>query len=291
MLVMQVFIKVKMKGIIALDIDGTITHEHHAISKEVVKFLEELASDGWNLIFVTGRPFKWGYEVLQNLHCPYYFSVQNGAITLKMPERKVMAKKYLDKSIFPQMIEAVQNEPSDFVIYTGFENHDRCFYRPEHFSKELLNYLNERVRQLDELWIPLDSFDHFDIPEFASIKAFGTLESANRIANHIKTSLNLHIPLIRDPFSDVYYVAQATHSRVNKGFAVQDYRQQFSHQPIVIAAGDDNNDRSMLEVADIRVVMATAPEDIRKMAHVLAPPASENGIIPGLTEAIKMRSR
>ena len=44
-----------MKGIIALDIDGTITVEHHSIEPEVVRYLSGLAAEGWKMIFITGR--------------------------------------------------------------------------------------------------------------------------------------------------------------------------------------------------------------------------------------------
>jgi hydroxymethylpyrimidine pyrophosphatase-like HAD family hydrolase len=54
----------------------------------------------------------------------------------------------------------------------------------------------------------------------------------------------------------------------------------------VIAAGDDYNDESMLKVADVKVVMATAPQDLLLKADVVAPAASEEGIIAGLEAAI-----
>ena len=54
----------------------------------------------------------------------------------------------------------------------------------------------------------------------------------------------------------------------------------------VIAAGDDYNDEPMLEAADIKVVMATAPADLLSKADIIAPAASEDGIICGLEAAI-----
>ena len=45
---------------IALDIDGTLTAERDAIPEEVVHFLTELAGE-WRFLFVTGRPFHWGW--------------------------------------------------------------------------------------------------------------------------------------------------------------------------------------------------------------------------------------
>lgn len=277
----------KTKGLIALDIDGTITVDHHDISPSVVSFLSTLAYEGWQIVFVTGRTFQWGFEVLKHLHFPYYFAVQNGAIILEMPSRTIIMKKYLDKTIFPAMEAICQGEPTDFVVYAGFEYGDRCFYRPEHFDPEMLRYLQQRIETLKETWLPLHSFDELSVPEFSSVKCFGLLNSAQRIADKIESKLSLHIPIIRDPFNDKYYVAQATHPAVNKGQAVEDVRTLMKIQGPVIAAGDDNNDRSMLAIADVKVVMATAPAEMLSTADVVAPPAAQKGIIQGLTEAVK----
>lgn len=275
-----------MKGIIALDIDGTITDDRHTISRDVVDYLESLSCDGWRLIFITGRTFKWGYEVLQYLNCPYYMAVQNGAIILEMPQRNIKAKKYLNKSIFPAMEAACKGEPSDFAVYTGYEHKDICYYRPDRFNAEMREYLARREVALKETFIPVNSFDEMDITEFPSVKAWGWLESANRIAKRIENSIGLHVPVIHDPFQHDHYVAQATHAHVSKGYAVKDFKKIVGNPRIIIAAGDDNNDRSMLEEAHIKVVMSTAPKDMLATADIIAPPASQNGIIKGLKDAI-----
>lgn len=277
-----------MKGIIALDIDGTITVEHHTIPLAVANYLTLLATEGWQFIFITGRTFSWGYEILKTLSFPYYFAVQNGAILIEMPWRRVISKKYLDRSIIIMMDEICQDEPSDFVIYAGFEHRDVCYYRPKCFSTDLLNYLKRRITALKEVWIPVDSYDEMLLDSFASIKCFGQNQSAVHLAEKIEEKLGLHVPYIRDPFDESYFVVQATHPKVNKGQALSDFIIKGGQMGAVIAAGDDYNDLPMLEAADIKVVMATAPKELLQLADVIAPPAAEEGIILGLQEAIRL---
>jgi hydroxymethylpyrimidine pyrophosphatase-like HAD family hydrolase len=81
---------------------------------------------------------------------------------------------------------------------------------------------------------------------------------------------------------------QATHAGASKGEALKRYVRFKSHRGVVIAAGDDENDKSMLEVADIKVVMGTAPQDMKEKADVIAPPASVGGLVEGLQKAIEM---
>ncbi len=276
-----------MKGIIALDIDGTVTLPGQNIPRETLAFLSELIKSHWDIIFITGRSVPWASKTLQELPSPYYLSVQNGAITLEMPSKKILSKKYLDRSIIPVMQEICEGEPTDFIIYSGYEFDDFCFYRPNHFSPELLGYLHARASAYQEKWEQLSSFNLLTIEQFPSIKCFGLHSPAQEVAKRIERDLGLHVPVIRDPFNDNYFVAQATHPDVSKGQALNELAKLLGNTGPVIAAGDDYNDISMLAEADLTIVMATAPETMLSTADIIAPSAQHQGLINGLTQAIK----
>lgn len=276
------------RGVIALDIDGTLTDAIHHIHPEVIDYLTSLHQQGWKMVFITGRTFSWGHLSLQGLNFPYYLSVQNGAILMEMPSKRIVKTKYLDASILNKMDAVCAGEPTDYVIYAGIEDGDRCYYRPKKFEPEMLKYVQARCQFLDEKWTPLESYDHLDIHGFASVKCFGEYPSIEKISHRIENEIGLHAPPIKDPYKEGRFVSQATHPEVNKGFALKDFLKLNPNHGIVIAAGDDNNDLPMLQEADIKIAMANAPRLVLAIANVIAPPASKNGIITGLKYAIAM---
>ncbi len=276
-----------MKGIIALDIDGTLTAEHNSTPVEVVVFLGELASQGWQLIFITGRTFQWGFKALKNLPFPYHLAVNNGALLLEMPARNIVNRKYLAPPQIAGLEPLCKREGTDFVLYGGYECGDLCYYRPQKFAPELLHYLQKRTEELGEKWQAVDTFEEVPLQEFAAAKCFARGPAAVRLSCAIEEGLGLHAPSIRDPYDSNYYVVQATHSHVSKGETVTDFKQLMGAN-VVIAAGDDNNDRSMLAHATIRIVMETAPAEMKASATIIAPPAKELGIIQGLKKAIEL---
>lgn len=279
-----------MQGIIALDIDGTITSEHHATPPEVVDFLGQLSRE-WHLIFITGRTFQWGYSALRKISYPYYFAVNNGALMLEMPSRKIVSRKYLTRSFLPGLQEVCSREKTDFILFGGYECGDKCYYRPKHLGPALTDFFKRRCVALEEAGIPVESFDEVPLTEFAAAKCFAEASLAARLSTEIERSLALHAPAIRDPFDNQIYVVQATHPNVSKGETVEDFKKLTGTGGLVIAAGDDNNDRPMLAHADIKIVMATAPEEMRAEADIIAPPAAERGIIKGLKEAVEKHAR
>lgn len=276
------------RGIIALDIDGTLTNELHTIHADVISLLTSLHQQGWQMIFITGRTFTWGYQTLKGLSFPYHLSVQNGAILVEMPSRKIIKRKYLDQSILSKMDEICTGEPTDFVIYSGIEDNDNYYYRPNRFSPEMLKYVTARCKHLDENWTAMDSFDKLHLHGFASVKCFGEYPSIERISNRIETEIGLHAPPIKDPFQEGRFVSQATHPEVNKGFALGDFISLIPDHGLIIAAGDDNNDLPMLQRADIKIAMANAPRSLLGIANIIAPPASQNGILTGLKYGVSM---
>lgn len=277
-----------MKGMIALDIDGTITFDHHPLDPEVISFFNVLSKDGWIFVFITGRTFLWGHEVLRKLNFPYYVAVHNGAAIFEMPLKRLVAKKYLGVSDLGRVESIFKGRKTDYIIYTETENGPRCYYRPSRMPLDLQNYLNERAKVFKEEWISLDSYEDLPIAEFPALKYFGLKQEAELMALEFER-LDMHAPSIRDPFNTDYYIIQATHSAVSKGHALRQLKSRLKvPEGKVIAAGDDNNDATMLATADIRVVMATAPEYLLKEAHVIAPPAHLKGIISGIKSAITL---
>src|SRR5437016_12339100 len=87
------------KGIIAFDIDGTLTAMRKPLAKEVKIFLEELEAQGFRLLFATGRVFSWSYHLLEELKIPYILAVQNGSLVIDMPSQKILFKNYISKDM------------------------------------------------------------------------------------------------------------------------------------------------------------------------------------------------
>ena len=54
----------------------------------------------------------------------------------------------------------------------------------------------------------------------------------------------------------------------------------------VIAAGDDENDLSLLKAADVKIAMDHAPKSLKEIADFIAPPTKDCGIIHALQLAI-----
>lgn len=274
-----------MRGWIALDIDGTITIEKYSVPKEVIRYLDGLQREGWSLALVTGRPFAFAKKAIENFAFPFVFICQNGSIALEMPERKVIFKSYISKDLIPLLEEAYEGIEGDYLIYAGFEHGDFCFWRPHLFSQDEMQYVKDLQTRQNEEWQAVD-FKSLPIDDFPLVKCFGSDSQMMKVAERLKKMGKFEVANIRDPFALGIRILLVTAANTSKGKSLSKLFELRGRGDLVIAAGDDENDISLLESADVKIAMAHAPESLVKVADFIAPPTEYCGIIHALQLAI-----
>ena len=276
-----------MKGCICLDIDGTITANPLAIPEETLKLFKELYKRGWEFLFITGRAYSFASRVLHVIDFPYFFSVQNGADLLLMPEKKLLAREYLSASFIPEIERLAKSVSEGFLIYSGYEKGDFCYYNPSEFTQGMMRHL-EIVRTMsNEPWVERTDFIFTEKESFPLVKCLGTQEEMFALNKILKQIPEIETTCVKDPLADFIYLNLITSPSANKGAALDKVRSYMPEGTLFIAAGDDYNDISMLRKADIAIVMSTAPKIMMEMADILAAPAEDQGLIKALLQATK----
>lgn len=251
-----------MEGLIALDLDGTVIHGSQPISATYARYLENKVKAGFKLLFISGRTATWMIKQLEGLKCHYDIAAQNGADLIKMPEKEVV----YSESLNPELIlkaQALIDHP--FVVYTGFKEGDAVYWNPSSIEPGLRDYLTRRKNSFKENWIEEQAPQ-----KITALKWIGPKEKIETIAKTVNEELNLHVSPIKDPFDPNYYVAQATSPLANKGEALKRYKKWMNIKGVTLAAGDDLNDLSMLEAADIKIAIHSAPEPLKKISDIVA---------------------
>lgn len=275
----------RFKGIIALDIDGTITIAKHELEEQVQDYLNRLIAEGWRLIFISGRTFSFGYPLLAGLQGNYFFAPQNGAALYRMPEEEPLSKQYIPTSLLEHLDLLCHKQGIGLLVEVGKEHGDVCYYKPDDFTAEGLEYLQFREQISLAKWQPVQSFDAIPCQEFAVAKYFAPEALADTLAKEI-SRLALSVIVIRDPFRPGFYLAHVNSPSATKGRILADFIEMHPEGLPVIAAGDDYNDLEMLKNSTVKIIMQNAPAQLHQLADVIAPPAESQGIIQGLERGI-----
>jgi len=253
-----------VKGILALDIDGTVVDKTHTIPRENSELLSRLVEEGWAIIFITGRSFSFSYRALKGLPFSYHLSVFNGALLLEMPSRKVIRIHLLPSPKVPLIVEACQKLGLDPLFHEANAQHDLCYWRPEKHDAQMRRDLERRQALTAEEWVSVNSFEEIGRKKLAYAKIFGPREVLVKLEFE-----GLATVTIGDPLRENGALMMVTDSHATKGRSLSDFR-EIVGETKAIAVGDDYNDLSMIEEADIGILMKSAPEEIKKFADLIA---------------------
>ena len=274
------------KGWIALDIDGTITLDKYSVPEPVAAYLRKLHQEGWRIAMATGRPFHFASIALSAFDFPYVFLCQNGSVALEMPAKKILFKRYMAWDAIALIEEAYEGIDSDFIVYMGVENDDLCYFRPKRFPSDEWPAIEAWQETQKETWQGVEKFTSELIPSFPLVKCFGIPERMDKIAKRLKRSSRFQVARMKNPFDPAGAIVLVTDAKASKGLGLQEIFKKLGRGPLVIAAGDDENDISLLRAADVKIAMSHAPDVLQEFADILAPPTSKMGIIHALQMAI-----
>lgn len=275
------------KGWICLDIDGTITDDILTIPNEILLYLEKLHHENWQLVFVTGRTFSLAYKPLFPLRANYYLIPQNGASCFEMPQKKMLFKKYLPIEVFYDLEKLIKGEGHDFVLFTGYDQGESVFYRPDFLNSETLHYIETKLKGLSGNWKAVNSFHGLQVEALPYGKIYGLRQSLQKLAPILNKIPSIKVHLVQDSVNPYFSILQIMRKDVDKGKAVLEIMNKTALPNPIISAGNDNNDETLLQIADVKIAMSGSPRCLLDQATIIAPPVEKMGIISALELAIK----
>jgi HAD superfamily hydrolase (TIGR01484 family) len=268
------------KGWLALDIDGTLTERAYEIPPNIISYLKKRYFEGWNLIILTGRSLPFALSTVANIDFPFILSTQNGATAWQMPKKEMIFELFFEKDAFKKIDEEV-NKQLALIIYGD----DGKIYCKKNGKYE--DYFNNLSTLSNQLKMVFEDFEKDLLPLRAPL-----IKIVGREKEVVKAGLDLEkkelgeAPIIKDPFHKDFHLLLLTKKGVSKGLCIKKIVSLYGGGR-VIAAGNDNNDLSMFNHADIKIAIKGSPEALLAKADIIAPPCETFGIIEGIDRAME----
>lgn len=250
-----------MKKILFTDLDGTLLNNRSQIDEEMKQALQEMTSKGHYLVLSSGRPLDSILEVknLAEIDFPnVYIIANNGAIIYNCDKQEIVHEirvSFEDVTnvwnFAKEHHSHIQTYTSDSII-TACEDEEIAFYRrrihlPLILSDTPWKILNQPPHKL----LLIDLHNH---ERLAGIQTL--LEQA--YGDRLQTV-----------FSNPYYL-EVFAKAAGKGNSLR-YLCEHLNIPVSdsYAAGDAENDLSMLQAAGTAIVMCNGTDDLKKHADII----------------------
>lgn len=258
--------------LIALDLDDTLLDKKHKISPVTSATIKDLKKRGLKILIATGRMLVSAMPYIKEMGLEGPMITYNGAYV------KDISK---DSLIYHQPVEeAMAREVAVFARENGM--HIQVYQNDQLYADRA----NEETRLYEEV-SGVKAEEVGDLSEFIQggiTKMLVIEQDPEKHSNYFK--------MLRDEFSSKltvtvskrYYI-EVMAPGVSKARALKELA-DFYGIPVeeVIAIGDGLNDKAMIKWAGLGIAMADAPEEVKEVADMIAPPHHEEGVARILKE-------
>lgn len=266
--------EILMIKLVAIDLDGTLLDPNRQITAEVKTAVKKAKAAGVKIVITTGRPLPGVVDILKALELTDqsdYVITYNGGLVQRATgeefiKETLSSEDWLDLDAAARKIGLPIHAITREGIYTP--NHDVGRYT---------------VQEAQMVKMPLYIRQPEDIAALEIAKVMMVDEPA---------ALDDGIAYLPFEFFERYNVVKSTpfylefmNKKASKGSAVQHLAEKLSFDlDEVMAIGDEENDRSMLEVAGCPVVMENGKSELKKIAKYVTKSNAKSGVAYAVNE-------
>ena len=271
----------KYKGIIALDLDGTLLNSQKGLSRTNKDTLARAAQAGWAVVPTTGRFYGAIPQIVRDLPFMRYAITVNGAEVADLESKEIVYKAEIPYSQAVEIMAFLDDYP---LIYDCYQDGEAFMTEAMKAQIDLMTDDVNYRKMLKELRQPVNELKAFIAERKKDIQKtqFVTYDAAV----HKKL-----MELLPQKFSDIVITVTAKNNieinnvRANKGealWALADYLGVPREN--TVAFGDALNDMAMIKAAGTGVAMANACDEIKAAAGFITLSNDEDGVAYGIKE-------
>lgn len=276
--------KMKLAGIIALDLDGTLLNSQKELSRVNLQMLENAATKGFAIVPTTGRFYGGMPDFIKSLPFVRYAITINGAQVQDLAEEKVIYRAEIPWQQAVSIMEYLDEHP---VIYDCYMTNDAFMTEAQKaFIDETIHDDHYR-KMVHELRKP--------VPELkAHIKGFADQNPAQGVqkVQMFTAQPDVRLQVMKElpqRFGDLAVSSshpqniEINQSHANKGEALLALAEYLDvPKEKTFAFGDGLNDLSMIQAAGVGIAMENGCAEVKAAAKFITASCDEDGVAKGI---------
>ncbi|MDE6034925.1 MAG: Cof-type HAD-IIB family hydrolase [Ruminococcus sp.] len=261
------------KIVIMSDMDGTLLNSEKKITEKDRQAIEKFVSLGGKFTVSTGRTLESfeQYRKMLDLRIPVI--MYNGGIIYDYQTEKILYAEYLPDSarkITSELLEAMPSTGGEILKTDRTYVFRNNYYQQRHTDICGISPVYADLQEItDDGWLKvLFAMSPEEIPVMEEIIAGKDYKEVDFVK------------------SSEIFIEMLPHN-ISKGSAVGEYRKLSGMEDCTfIAIGDFDNDREMIQTADIGVCPANAQESVKAVADIVLENTNNTGAVSELIEYV-----
>ncbi|WP_267920325.1 Cof-type HAD-IIB family hydrolase [Macrococcoides caseolyticum] len=253
---------------IVLDMDDTLLTSENTILPSTIDTLIKAQEKGIKVVLASGRPtggMLAAAETLKLAEFGSYILSYNGAEVTDMASGQLISATHVDKASFDGVYDYLRAH--DVFVLTYIDN--TIVYEGTH---EYMNVEHELTGLPMQPVDDLKTFVKGNVPKLMGVDDIDKISAMNESLGG-QFNENIHATTSKPFFLEFM------NKDVSKGKVLKQLVEKIGiEQSAVMAFGDSNNDKDMLEFAGLGVAMGNANETIKAIADIITDDHNRDGI-------------
>ena len=268
---------------VAIDVDGTLINKEFEIPSYNKEVISKLYAEGIHFVIASGRNDVHVKKYIDELGIDSLVIGCNGAQVRDLETNETFVMEMIEKPALKEVLDFMEEEN---IIFKAFSMD--TMYHTKNIDKSFLEMAtkaglhgkaeNALMKQVE---MTIDEIVKEDI-----IKVIVTHDSDKAYLTEVQKKLfimeELHIARSAETCVDM------AKKGVSKGGALKVLAQRLGLQPEeIVAIGDGENDKEMLQYAGFSVAMGNAPQELKDIADMVTGTSTEAGLGKALWKIFK----
>lgn len=259
------------KGILALDIDGTLTGPDGAIGERTRRAVHAAGEHGWIVTIATGRSWAGAKPVAGQLELRIPIVTYNGALVLDSVSGKILHCLPLAPELVGEIVSALVELGLQPVVIEDLRNGERVFTGPEEYDGPHTQRWLKHMREINKL--PVERLSYADLARVGHAVRVQVLDDEDHLRGvaELGVGREKEFRILGSPdMPGEAELIQFLHPSSTKADALTHLAGRFDLTLAdVVAVGDGYNDIEMLTEAGFGVAMGNATEPVQAVAEII----------------------
>lgn len=258
------------------DLDGTLLNSQQEISRKSQTIIRQLTDAGLNFTIATARSKDSVLSLISSLGILLPVIVSNGAFIYDPLRQHNIIANYIDKEMFEVILEACREVGESPLVFSCKEPEYRVYYR-ELCNPSIENFVRDRVYRGDRRFKQVRRFSFTEDENIYTVSLSIEKSAVEEVCRVLSERLNLLVHYHEDIYYAGYYWVEIANQNATKRNAVR-FVKEYLKADRLICFGDNLNDCSMFEEADLKYAVSNANEVLKKAATAIIGSNDEDGV-------------
>jgi Cof subfamily protein (haloacid dehalogenase superfamily) len=264
--------------LIAMDLDGTLLDSRAQISHENARTIAEAQSRGIEIVIATGRRFDFARPITEALPCEFNLIVSNGAI-IKSKSGVTHLRQLLPVATARRVLEITAHFRSCAAVIFDRQATRQVIMERVAWDDPIRGRYYAKIREHLAEVVPLtDCLDGEDPIQIMYAGPCADMQAAKQMLEKNPAAQEYSAALTEYPERN-FSILDVLRRGVSKGVALAEWaRRRGIARQEMMAIGDNWNDREMLELAGLPVVMGNGVPELKSLGWAVTLSNDQNGV-------------